>query len=219
MGAEGMALKFVFPDGSSVSMVEQGDRTVHHQINGGFEPETLAAWIDAVRPGAVALDVGAYTGLFSIIAASRGGRSIAIEPLPVNCHRIGLNASLNGVHVVIAQAAASDFDGVGMLRYNGDLHLTSGGTLERHGRRTHQMQVPLVTVDALALRSCAVMKIDVEGHEAKVIAGARKVIDNFRPRMIVETLSEVAGLEVARLLPDYKLSAFLDGRNAVFDPL
>ena len=44
--------------------------------------------------------------------------------------------------------------------------------------------------------SLALMKVDVEGHEHQVLAGAREIIDRFKPAI----MTEVNGPEVVDLL-------------------
>ena len=46
--------------------------------------------------------------------------------------------------------------------------------------------VEVVRLDDLGLRSCRLIKIDVEGREADVLAGAAAIVDRFRPVLVVE---------------------------------
>ena len=64
-----------------------------------------------MKPGTAALDVGAYTGLFSIIAAKRGAKAVALEPMPAQRWRFGVNAARNKVRVELMAVAASDQEG------------------------------------------------------------------------------------------------------------
>jgi FkbM family methyltransferase len=198
------------------------DRTAMHQMNGGFEKETLDFWARSIEPGDLAVDAGAYTGIYSIVAAKVGAKVVAFEPLPRNATRlrenIKLNAMCSAVEVYIG--GLSDREGSAVIRYNGNLALTSGATVEHgidHVRR-HRTQVTLFRLDALALSSVAIMKIDVEGHERSVLRGAQNILKRDRPVLIVETLTETSRDQVAALLSGHRLVAVLDGRNAVFEP-
>ena len=51
------------------------------------EPETIA-WIDDMEPGEILFDVGANIGIYTLYAASRGVRVIAIEPVFENYSRL-----------------------------------------------------------------------------------------------------------------------------------
>jgi FkbM family methyltransferase len=63
-------------------------------------------------------------------------------------------------------------------------------------------KVRLVTLDALDLRSCAVIKIDVEGMEAAVIAGAKRLIERYRPLLYVENNDREGSKRMARRLAE-----------------
>ena len=45
---------------------------------------------------------------------------------------------------------------------------------------------PVVTLDSLALKSCRLIKVDVEGMETDVLRGARETIRKRRPILFVE---------------------------------
>ena len=67
-----------------VDLIPEGDRVVvNWQRDGSFEPESVAIWLAAVRDGGVALDVGAYTGLYALLAACSGAQAVAYEPNPM----------------------------------------------------------------------------------------------------------------------------------------
>jgi hypothetical protein len=72
-----------------------------------------------------------------------------------------------------------------------------------------------------------VVKIDVEGHEAKVLVGAERTIERFRPRLIVEVHpSELRAAgehpsQIAAWLSErgYHIRTFADHRAAAISPL
>lgn len=188
--------------------------------NGQFEPQSLKAWGEICTGGKakLALDVGSYGGLFGIAAKLMKNDVIAFEPKPIMVRRTKANQALNGVEYVCVQAAASDKDGKAMLGFNPDLALTSGSSLEMTGAA--RMEVKTVTIDSMDLKDVGAIKIDVEGHEASVIRGAIKTIQQFKPWMIVEVLSDVKRKnEVIELLEStHKVKANLDNRNLLFGP-
>src|SRR5262249_50910351 len=67
--------------------------------------------------------------------------------------------------------------------------------------------VPLVTIDSLALPSCHLIKIDVEGMEIDVLEGAKNTLQQFRPLLYVENdQPEKSPPLIAHLLAqDYRL--------------
>src|SRR5260370_29190698 len=59
------------------------------------------------------------------------------------------------------------------------------GAVSLAGSREGEI-VPLVTIDSLALPSCHLIKIDVEGMELDVLEGATGTLQQLRPLLYVE---------------------------------
>jgi len=80
----------------SALLIDADDRQVFHlKRSGRYEPESLQAWADMIQYGDTVLDVGAYTGLYSILAAKKGATVYALEPMPANAWRCSCNFDLN----------------------------------------------------------------------------------------------------------------------------
>jgi FkbM family methyltransferase len=210
-------------DGVTVDLMDGHDRQVMHILAGtGYEHDSLMVWAKMQRFGAVALDIGAYTGLFSVVAAKCGARVTAFEPMPANHWRIRVNAARNKVQrlIDIVPAAASDYEGTAVLNYNPKVHLTTGASLEG-GIPNHDaaMLVKCVTIDSLGLENVGAIKIDTERHEPCVLRGAMETIKRFRPPMLIETLDGDMRSTILGMLPDYEAATILDGRNTLFTPL
>jgi FkbM family methyltransferase len=206
-------------DGTAVHLIDTDDRNVIHEQRGGYERESLAAWARMVKPGRVAIDVGAYTGLYSIVAAKRGARVFAFEPMVANFWRLGVNIALNKVFVTTKHCAVSDCEGTATLSYNPRVPLTTGASLEA-GISANEKSVKTLctTLDALAFQNVAAIKIDVERHELHVLRGAMQMIERDRPAMLIETLDDDMRVQVLSLLPRYAVAAVLDTRNTLFVP-
>lgn len=213
---------------AGVKLIAAGDRIVESVRGVGrkakpFEPESLKVWARLCRPGATVLDIGAYTGLYSLVAASRGCRVIAFEPLPKNRSRFRANAALNGLDVEVNSEAVSDEVGSATITLNLDAHsgagMTSGASLvKQSGKNPHQFTVRTITVDSLHLRECAAMKIDVERAEPMVLRGARKTLERLRPVLLVEVLSSNEKMALSESIEGYRVEAELDGRNWLMVP-
>ena len=158
---------------------------------------------ELVQPNCVVWDVGANVGLFSFCAAHRAGSSgfvLALEPDLWLAQLIARSARLadrNGIAPVrILPAAASDSNRVSHLQIArrsraANYIAESQGTSQADGTRYTQ-ETMTVTLDFLMdyFPMPAVLKIDVELHEARVLAGARKLLRAARPIIWCEVSPE-----------------------------
>lgn len=160
-------------------MPDAGEPVAFHLIaNGAYEPEVMEFIVKRMPLQGVFIDVGANVGAFALPIAKGirpAGTVVAIEASPtvfpfleMNCER---NNALN-VHCVHA-AACAEAGVVGFFPAPAD-HFGMGSRAEQFSAA--EVQVPAVTLDGvvreLALPRVDVIKIDVEGFEADVIAGA-----------------------------------------------
>lgn len=139
----------------------------------------------AVPEGGVVYDVGAHAGwytLLAVVCAGPGGGVIACEPLPDNVIMLRRHLALNGLGgVTIVQAAASDRSGTAHFA---PAQSSTMGRLAEDGA----LEVRLVRLDDLAdLPAPHVIKIDVEGAELEVLAGAVELLRRSRPVLFVAT--------------------------------
>lgn len=178
-----------------VELIDQGDMVIHHQrrTERPFESESVAAWVAACSAG-LAIDVGAYTGLYAILAARSGARAMALEPNPAAHARLLENVEANGVTVDCRQLAASSRDGTARFVGRPGLALTSAG------RIAAGTGVRVVAIDSLALDDVRAIKIDTEGHECQVIEGAAATLARCRPLIITEALNPAARTSQQQLL-------------------
>lgn len=194
------------------------------------EPEIIGLRT-VVRPGDVCLDIGAKHGLYTaVLADSVGpdGRVVAVEPLPGPRRVLRGARSLLGAHTVtVVAAAAGDVSGPSTIALPmragipvpGRAFLTSGATgLGSNTEFAHHrwLATTVVRIDDLVaehdLARVDVIKIDVEGAEAAVIAGATTSIGRWSPTLLVE----VEARHLARYATDGALAAhaILDGLAA-----
>jgi FkbM family methyltransferase len=141
-----------------------------------------------VRAGTFVIDVGANIGFFTRQFATwvaEGGKVIAVEPEALNYARLQYaiaQAGLTGV-VETIQAAVAEVSGEGLLEIN-------PGHPGDHKLGTKGVPIALTTIDdLLAARGwpeVSLIKIDVQGAEARVLAGARQALERFRPALFLE---------------------------------
>jgi FkbM family methyltransferase len=183
--------------GTSVVVTLGNDNSLCLYVCGSFEPNEFAFLDRVLEAGMVFVDVGANDGYYTLFAARRvgpGGRVVAIEPSSRERAHLERNLARNGIDNVEIVPAA-----LGAAAGHADLHLAHGAHTGHNtlGSFAHDDVVPdslervtLDTLDAvvarLGLPRVDVVKIDVEGAEAGVIAGARTVLTTMRPVLMME---------------------------------
>jgi len=143
-------------------------------------------------------DIGANFGYYSWLVKSLqpNAEIVLIEPLPSNAQLIRATLARNKFfNDVLLVAAASDHAGEDILK--ADLLGGATSTMERQvetfeerhmGIAAHELSVPLVSIDEIRKTRTPIhmMKIDVEGHEATVLRGARETLKRDQPVILIE---------------------------------
>ena len=171
-----------------------------------WERETTTLFKMLLRPGDVAIDVGANIGYFSVLFAllvGSSGRVLAFEPDEASLRLLQENCKLNGVENVVAtvRAAAGARESVAVLHGSTASSVSNRGghRIAHHAPATGpaDTSVRVVDVDAYAraFASVSAIKVDVEGYEAQALAGMGGLLDRvpgvalvmeFWPRAIRE---------------------------------
>jgi FkbM family methyltransferase len=172
---------------------------------GDFEPDTRSFFDAWLRPGDTFLDVGANVGLYALAAARRvgpRGHVHAFEPCTQTFERLNENVSLNRLNnVACHRVALSDENARAELALaNGGFDAWNSLGKPYMGETTGCETVTTVTLDSfireqgITGRNCAV-KIDVEGWESQVLAGAEQFLSGRdAPILCVEFTEEAATL-------------------------
>ena len=132
----------------------------------------MMAWERLLGPGDLFVDVGANVGTYSLWAASSGARVKAVEPDVKALERLRANVELNPTFdVEVIAAALSDHEGT--------VEFTKG--LDACNQIGHGCVVQSLTLDAMLDGGHARgVKVDVEGFEQLVLAGATNVLTDHR---------------------------------------
>lgn len=177
-------------------------------------------------PGRLALDVGANKGVFTYALLRRGVPVHAFEPNPK------LFRVLQGW-----AAGRATLDRRALARSAGTAELripfakggwsNQGGSLSAAkpmGADSRAVQVETVALDDLGLGDVGFIKIDVEGFECDVLAGAADTLRRHRPNLLVEIEENHTGRPLAEVVAEvcgygYDCLALLDGTLTPFDRL
>ena len=196
------------------------------------EDEALSFWsylAQMATPGDLFLDVGAYAGLFSLIACKSNNalKVAAFEASTTTYGRLVRNVLLNNVETKICAAnygVWSERETVEFAHRSGPYSM-SPGTSAVHGWSEPDYQETVLTLrlddlvgdvlpGPLGSRSLGVkgfqripaIKIDVEGAEYNALIGASQLLERFRPAVICELLSADAIASVSTFIEKYSYS-------------
>ena len=157
-------------------------------VYGEYSEGELNLFRQLLRPGDVAADVGANIGALTVGMArlvAPGGAVVAFEPQRAIFDILCGNLRSNGLANVTAyRRAVGSRDGsirVPSLDYAGPENF---GGVSLGG--THGDEVEVVTLDSLNLPRLRLLKVDVEGMEGEVIAGAKGTIARLQPALYIE---------------------------------
>lgn len=165
------------------------DQVIHKRLSRGIPWELPVAVLlmelaSRINPRSLIIEVGANIGTITVpVARVTRATVLAYEPASVNFRDLQAHIHLNSLtNALPFQIACSDREGWGKMTNISDrnpglaqLETDQGGP------------VRVSTLDRLVDgRSVGLIKLDVEGHEPKVIAGATETIKRSRPLILCE---------------------------------
>jgi FkbM family methyltransferase len=166
----------------------------HVAMDGFWESWITQFFARTLKPGMVAVDVGANYGYYTLLfgeAVSSSGRVVAIEPNPRAARLLRESVLLNGMATwTRVHEVAAGPPGLTESR----LFVPSGepknAQLVEHDSYSggDVVAVAVTTLDALTadLPRVDLVKIDAEGAEVGIVAGMQAVIRRYRPDLVLE---------------------------------
>jgi len=178
-------------DGYRIWLNVSESRQMVKRAVGRYEPEKFAAIRAGLKPGFCFLDIGGNKGDFALFAAALTGPDgtvICFEPHPDNAGWIRKSVELNSFgNLKVEELALSDRDG--------EATLNIGGKSGQHSFETRKRDRGSVTVrttgldhylETQGIGHVDAVKIDVEGAEDLVIAGAAHTLARDRPLLFLD---------------------------------
>ncbi len=130
--------------------------------------EDMSFILHYLQEGDIFLDVGANVGAYTVLAsAGAGAKTYAFDPSPAAIDSLRANVELNR----IADRVSIEPYAIG--RAAGSVSVSTSGPSSMHhvGAEGSSSLIEMRTIDSYRLRP-SIMKIDVEGYESEVLAGA-----------------------------------------------
>jgi FkbM family methyltransferase len=159
-------------------------------VSGDYERAEFEALEELLRPGDIVIDVGANVGLHAVFCGARvgpEGRVLAFEPEPVNHGYLVRNVERNGLRNVdvFLKGAGGRSGTLRLYLAPGNVGTHSAAAIEGGAA----IDVEIVRLDDFLrdrVRRVDLVKIDVEGYEAHVMAGLEETVARDRPALLIE---------------------------------
>ena len=171
-------------------------------LNKNYEPEITKLIKQNCRENKDAINIGANIGIFSILLANlinKDCKVLAVEPTPVASGYLVNNIKRNKVEerVLVYKGLCSDKPGEYNLNIvEGKEEYSTIGESSFHNNISENVitiKIPGETVDNLVEYhglNPGILVIDVEGAEMKVLSGASKMLEKYKPVIITELVDD-----------------------------
>ena len=165
-----------FPNDTRLVVSPRMKGAAHFISPGLCEFDEMTFVTHFLRAGDLFADVGANVGAYSVLASGvAGARSVAFEPSPATFRYLVDNIRINNLASLITGL------NVAVGRQEGALSLTANLGTENYicpnGQSERGVQVRVTTLDQTFVDSIPrLIKVDVEGFETEVFAGAERVL-------------------------------------------
>jgi len=171
--------------------------SAHLLLDGFWEMGLTMHMARTVRAGMTAIDVGANFGYYTILLGAlvgEAGHVFAVEPAPATAAMLRRSVELNGFqkYTTVVEAAAGAGEATDRLLHvpprepkNAQL-VSTADVVDSAGGTVHR--VAEIRLDALLAEQRRVdfVKIDAEGAEEAVVAGALAALRRDRPALVLE---------------------------------
>lgn len=182
--------------------------------------EQAQSWYGAgaagVRAGDVVLDCGAHVGTFTRTALQAGAaRVLAIEPAAPQqeCLRRNFALEIGRGRVILVSEGVWEHSGILSFHQGAD-RLQDHFEAETAG----PLKLPVLTIDELVERAALprvdFIKMDLEGAERRALAGARRTLARWKPRLALASYhlpddNDILPALVREANPDYRVECGL----------
>lgn len=195
-------------------------------LEDGWEKVSIGLWKKLSSISEVIIDIGANTGVFSLISKTINEKSkvYAFEPVHRVFDKLNQNVELNNYDIKTFKIATSNYDGKGVI-YDGlgehVYSVTVNKDIQSEGKyKVKEVEIDLIRIDTFIevnrIPKIDLMKIDVETHEAEVLEGMGKYLQEFEPTLLIEILNDKVGKKVQELVKNIDYLYFnIDENNGI----
>jgi FkbM family methyltransferase len=169
-----------------------------YYLGGIWQAEETHLIEQSVRECDICFDIGANVGYYTLLLGSvaRRGMTYSFEPVPLNFHLLRSSILINGIsNIIVEGCAVAEQKGERLFAVAKDTGFSSFVNTDR-GPIATEARVVVTTIDDYCreqkIPKIDFLKVDVEGAESLVIAGAREILRDKRrrPRLVMLELYE-----------------------------
>lgn len=195
-------------------VIRRGDTGMTQNLYCGLHDfHDMAYLLHMITPEDVFIDIGANVGSYTVLACGvKRARGYCFEPIPSTYTRLLDNIFINNLQSKVTSM------NLGLADEDGELHFTSRGDTVNHilaesESTADAVSVPVRTLDSiLSEESPSMIKIDVEGYETKVLAGAKQTLSKPSLHSIIMELNgsgERYGFDEGKILETMRGYGFM----------
>jgi FkbM family methyltransferase len=171
----------------------------------GWEKESIKLWIALCKDAEVIVDVGANTGVYSLVAKTiKPSASVfAFEPVKRVYQKLRENITLNNLDIKTYERAISNANGTATIYDIDSAHtysVTVNKNMYSNDTKVIESVIQTSTLDTFIkennIPKIDLIKIDVETHEAEVLEGFSEYLKAFKPTMLIEILTDEIGYKI-----------------------
>ena len=181
-------------------------------LDGGWESTSIMLWSKLCSSANVIIDIGANSGLYSLVAKAVSPQSAvyAFEPISRVYKRLVRNNAINRYNIITEESALSNYDGEGIVYDTADSHILSvtvNKNLHADHIPSHPVTISVKRLDTYFkekdINKLDLLKIDVETHESEVLEGMKLLLDRFKPTLLIEVLNDDVGSRIQAIVAPY----------------
>jgi FkbM family methyltransferase len=163
--------------GGSHLVVEQGMTGATGNIYAGLhEFADMAFCLHLLKPGDLFIDVGANVGSYTVLASKvAGANSFSLEPVPATFKRLRRNVILNDIGSLVDARCVAVGSTTGTIMFSASLDTMNKVVNADYSGSSIEVQVDSLDAMLGGLQP-TLIKIDVEGFEPDVMAGAANTL-------------------------------------------
>jgi FkbM family methyltransferase len=162
-------------------------------VNGEWEPHIRAVLHNFLKPGMVAIDVGANIGAHTLLMSqlvTETGKVLAFEPNEYNYTVLLLNSiTSKSLNISLYKQGCGEHTETRYMdaKWQSVDHVDNYGCITLNKENTSaDTAIDIISIDSLNLERLDLIKIDAEYMEEQVLKGMKDTIQRLRPIIILE---------------------------------